>query len=343
MAVRKGVFFTIMALLIVAFLLTSERLISTPLTASFADTSAAASRITVMNGFMSTFESQVSSSLATAGYFALQNTSAGIQKNGSFISDMNATLDHCIRVRPQSCMHNNQSFNTTLQELIDIGKSNFSINTAYKVEKVWVSESEPFEVLLWMNISYNISDPFANWTVATKTLSATVDVTGILDPAYARANYSNVTKTRTFSRASTRYGQFSNSTFYQFYQNRQYIANPGVNAPGTYHFGPSVLQRYAGNLTNGSACCGIESIIYLYDLNTTLRSDPRIVNQSFVDYLYFSRETIPPFSCEDTGSAGSSKFNSTLTPWYATLRLDNYHLSNIYYNMSTYRNTTCQP
>lgn len=340
---RKGVFFTIMALLIIAFLLTSESLISTPLTASLADTSAANSRVTVMNSFIDTFESQASSSLATAGYFALQNISSGIQKDGSFITDMNTTVDHCIRVQPQNCMYNNQSLNTTLNTLIALGRTNFSINTTYTIEKVWVSEDRPFEVIFWMNISYNISDPFANWTVTTKTLSAPVDVTGILDPAYARANSSNVTITRVFSRTSTRYGQFSNSTFYQYYEGRQYIANPGVNAPGTYHFGPSVLQRYAGDLLNGSACCGIESVVYFYGINATLRNDPQLVNWSFVDYLFFSRETIAPFSCASISSTGSSKFNSTVAPqFYATLRLDNYHMNNIYENMSAYRNSTCQ-
>lgn len=336
---RKGVFFTIMALLVITFLLTTERVAVTPLTVNLADTMAAQSRVTVMNSYADTFETQASNSLATAGYFTLQNLSVEVARNG-YIPNINTSIDNCIRIQPQNCMKQEVRFNTTMAKLIDIASSNLTIDTAYAVERVWVSEERPFEVVFWMNISYNISDPFANWTFQSRTIRADVDVSDIQDPTYARANTTGLlqlSSARVFKRTAFKRSQFTNATFYSLYNGREYIANPGPTS-ASYSYGPSVLQRYAGNITNSSACCGIESVVHWDEMNIT-RVSPYLVNVSFVDYLFFSPVR---FNCNDITTTGISRLNATSMPGvHSNIRIDNDHLTGIYLNMSDHRKQSC--
>jgi hypothetical protein len=338
---RKGVFFTIMALLLIAFLIATQQSHLTAITATKVDTTAAHARATVMNNYADAFETQAANSLALAGYFTLQNLSSRIAQSRTFVSNMNASARFCMnnKTAPHNCLNASQTINATLDQLTTLASSDLGITTTYDITNVWVTEERPFEVIFWMNISYNISDPFASWRVENRTISAPVDVTGIQDPLYAYLNASNITRTRNFSQTGIRPMQFTNTSFYSYYTNRSYIANAGNNTPGELTYGPSVLQRYAGNFTNGSSCCGIESVMHISDLNFSTYSDPRRANWSFVDFQFVVKDTTPAFRCDQNENA---KFNyNTLPSPHYTLRLDSDRFSNVYYNISNHANYTC--
>lgn len=337
---KRGIFFTIMALLVVAFLLTYQHLTVGSTTPESADSAAARSRIVTMNDYASTFESYAGQSLASAGYLTLQNLSAQIRAQHKYLDNVNASITFCLNNKTKStnCVNATQTLNASLDQLTALARTNLSIDTTYAIEQVWVTEERPFEVVFWMNISYTITDPFATWVVTNQTIKAPVDVTGIEDPSFAYNNASGTVRTRTFSQTQFRRTQFDNATFTLFYYNQSYITNPGVNPATSYQFAPSVLQRYAGQLLNGSGCCGIESVLRVQYIDTATINDPRLVNWSFVDYEFFSRTTIPPFDCSK--SENIKLQNKAFAD--RNLRLDAHHFNNIY-NLSSYANYSCNP
>ena len=337
---KRGVFFTIMALLLVSFLFTSQKVSTNPYSRSDTDNVAARTRITVLDSYIDTFDSQAENSLATAGYFTLQNLSARVRTTGKYISDINASVKLCLnnKTTQLNCMNASQTINGTLSQLVDLARTNLSINSSFTIEQIWVSEEQPFEVVFWMNISYNISDPFASWEIHNQTIRADVDVTGIVDPSHAYAlAYNNLTENRTFRQSTIRRFEFNNNTFYQYYTNKEYTANPGINTQGNYYFGPSVLQRYRGELLNGSACCGIETVFQTPgNIHASYFSNSNHTSWSYVDYLFLSRENINLYNCT---RRQSGRFNATSFP-NTIFRMDTHHIFNVY-NVSNHVRYDC--
>ncbi len=335
---RRGVFFTIMALLVLAFILASESTRVTPITTTLADTSAARVRAVSMDNYLSAFEQHAAASMATAGYFTLQNLSGRVRTDKAYIKDMNASVRFCMSndTYAYSCLNATQTLSSSINQLVDLADARMGITTDYRIQRVWVTEERPFEVIFWMNISYNVSDSFAAWNVEERIISAPVIVTGIEDPLFAYANGTGLAHRRNFSETRIPPRQFTNTTFYAYYTNRSYIRNPGKNEPGTYDHGPSVLQRYTGQMVNGSDCCGIETLLHLSEINVTAAADPRRVNWSYVDYTFFSRNDTT-FDCSRSENA---KFTVSGFPDH-TLRMDNYHFFNTYLNTSLQINYTC--
>jgi hypothetical protein len=286
---------------------------------------------------MDTFDAHAADSLATAGYFALRNLSGEINVTRKYIPDMNSSITSCLnnKTHPNNCMNMSYTINASLWQIAELGRTNFSVTTTYDIERVWISEEKPFEVVLWMNISYNVSDPYATWQIKSKTIRADVDVTGIDDPAimYAFANGA-LRFTRTINPTPYRRHEFNNNTFRTYYLSKQYTQNPGNNTID-YRYAPSMIMRYTGNLTAGSVCCGIETILQTGEIVPFNANN--ITNSSYVDYLFLSRETIPPFSCL---KKENTRFNATAFTIDPSLRMDTYHAFNVF-NVSDHLTYNC--
>jgi hypothetical protein len=332
MAMKKGVFFTVMSLLVVAFLLTSQKIGTEKYSPTKADTDAAHIRIVLLNRYIDTFEQQAGNSLSVAGYYSMRNISARVRANGVYATNMNASLRSCLtnRTDPLNCLLYNQTINYSLARLASIGSSNFSITTTYYIEDVWVSEEQPFEVVLWMNLSYNISDAFASWQT-NSIIRSTINVRGIEDPAFAYANAAGTyTARRNFLPTNVLGYAFNNTTFTQYYLNNEYIAMP---------LAPSVLQRYQGELHRNSSCCGVESIIRPPQVNPAILANPAWVNWSSVDYQFFMR-SMPVFIYDCSTNEIASLRGEEFPDHY--VRLDREHLYNVY-AVNGSANFTCLP
>jgi hypothetical protein len=333
---RKGVFFTLMAILVVTFLLiyqqqgtTAQRIIQT-------ETSSTIMRVSVMDRYVSTFEQHAAQSLRIATYVALQNRSREILRTGIPIADMNATFAFCLNnaTAPHNCLNSSQTINASLDQLVRIARENLSIETTYRVNNVSITEEQPYTVLATMNISYNVSDAIARFEI-TRIIRTTVDMEGVMDPAYALHNRTrNVTLTRNFTRTTVIDGTFTNTSFLQHYNARAYRVDPN---------GSTVLQRYRGIFDGNGRCpnnqvCGIESIVHSADLQAAVKADPRLVNWSFVDWQFFNRNKFE-LDCNTRDIAGM-ELVKVPDPY---LRLDFDHVVNTY-NISTSggANYTCK-
>ena len=258
---RAGVIFTILAMVLVAYLLSSERLAQDRLAQTASQTAIAQTRVDVIDAYLDTFEQATSASLQTAGYLALANLSASVQRNGTYVADINESVFQCIIGNNLTinnarvpCMRHEALLNTSLERLIVIARDELGVTTTYSLHNVTVREERPFEVIFTVEISYNITDVYGHFVVDRANLTARVDVTGIEDPLYAKlVNQSNITETRSFRQTDLLRFELNSTTFPAFYANRSYVTYGGQ--------APSVLQRYLGQTDRVSACCGIESIV----------------------------------------------------------------------------------
>ncbi|MDD9953821.1 MAG: hypothetical protein OXR66_05795 [Candidatus Woesearchaeota archaeon] len=297
MAVR-GAVFTLMAIVVAAFILSSERLATGTFTMTKAEADAAATRVSIVNVFVDTFEEHATNVLGTAGYFALKNISKKIGLEGEYIVDMNHTVEQCLRYNTlpmgftsHECLPGVYRLNDSIELLADLAFSELGISTQYSIHEIWVDEAEPFEVRFWMNISYNLSDPLVSWVVKDRILMAAVDVTGIEDPIYehmiADQNY---TAQRTFAKTRWKHFEFYFEPFKEFYDNGSYAIN--VQSP-------SVLYRYVG-LLDGSSCCGVESVVNWSRIPNGIQTHMDAKNWSYIDF-HFHNRTI--FNCGGASGA----------------------------------------
>jgi hypothetical protein len=205
-------------------------------------------------------------------------------------------------------------------------RTNLSIQTSFAIEDVWIAEEAPFEVIAYMNISYNVTDAFAAWQ-RNAIIRSEVPVEGIFDPAYAAARHDGTLTTgREFKKGAVTAYLFTNTTFTNHYQDEAYIYYPKS---------PSVLQRFIGDIDNQSLCCGIESIVRSQQLVD--KSDPFLANYSFVDWQFFLRSD-PKYNYE-CDTAEIARFKAPDFP-DQLMRLDSDHLYNVY-NMSLSKEHTC--
>jgi len=241
-------------------------------------------------------------SLATAGYFTLVNMSnkvyAETQPGGLpvFITDVNRTVRDCIMnnsIEIESvwvkCVNETFLVNVSMGRLVDLANRELGITLTYYVHDVWVMDSAPMEVTFWVNVSYNVSDTFASWTVHGDILSVPISAKSVPDPFYeALRARGTTTESRGFNLTGLRWSQFDATSFDLFYENRSYMTKQGL--------APSVLMRYEGD-TGPSACCGIESLIN----RDSLASSTNYQNYSMTDHQMILHIVSPStkFNCRD--------------------------------------------
>lgn len=308
---RRGVVFTLMAILVVAFLIASQRVSEGASSLPQQEVESARSRVAMMDSYLETFERQAAASLATAGYFALQNASRKVLLEGDFFPDADAldrTIGECIVNNTieisggtHVCLEGNRSMSAGLDQIVLLAQDHLLLDTDYVVHDAWIAEEEPLEVVLYANISYNVTDPvFAKFAVEDAIIRVVAGVEGIEDPLYSYLQSRGaVSVPRIFAPTSFRRFEFNPSVFDEFYSRGSYVVVESM--------GPSVLQRYLGQTLNTtdvnySRCCGIESVVRLSDLDSP---GGTYVNYSLADHHLASHIRnpadeyyLPPFDCQ---------------------------------------------
>lgn len=286
---RKGIVFTLMAIVVIAFIFASSSVVEKPETRAEIETESARTRVAMMNSYLDTLEAHAAASLATAGYFTLKNMSKKVTNDGFFLTmaEVNHTVDNCITNNTirvlgvdHDCLNGSQRVQVSLNQLRSLGQTNLGLNTEFEIHRAWVVDTEPYEVTFYMNISYNITDPiFAKWQRQHIVIGAPVYVEGIADPTfqYLVAN-GYLTQPRNFSESEVRRFQFNPAVFPLHYGNASYISVEGL--------GPSVLNKYAGWNLEQSSCCGIESVVTESEIGF-LPGSAR--NYSLVDHQFTSQ------------------------------------------------------
>ena len=324
---RGGVVFTLVALVLVAYLLASERVVQNSAADAAAQAAIARTRVGVLDAYLVSFEEHASASLGAAGYLALSNLSGSVRENGTYVDRINSTLARCIlqnRIAVGGaelpCLPDAALLNVSLDRLAGIGEQELGVGTRYALHNVTVTEERPFEVVFALEVSYNITDLFGSFTVVRRNITARVDVTGLEDPVYARMlREGDISTSRAFRQTDLLRFEINATTFPLIYDNSTYVTYEGES--------PSVLDRYQGLLDSESPCCGIESVVRRDTLVTPTGS---FVNYSLVDH-HLARHlagSLPAYRCTDGEVRSMPAPSGGGTIVVETVRFDNlYNLS----------------
>jgi hypothetical protein len=302
MAVRKkGIFYTFSALFMLAiiftwlFFNTSYRVGD--------DTELVEYKTATMNDFIASFDNDVQRGLYIAGYRALLSAESRISSSYAFLNDSVAAIEEAmingsIDGAPAGMMGNStllEWLNRIKEAAVDVG---IVVNVSYS--GLLVTQTEPWYVDFYANLSYNITDT-TNTAVFSRSISsdARVSIIGMRDPIY------------TYYTAGQIIRQINNTPYEGFYASGVNTSNLILHINQLRYAnstGPSYLMRLEGAL-DGTSSAGIESIVRLPDLQE--KGFP-VYERCSVDYVYFGNTTPTIY-----------RINNTFEDW---LRLDDAHL-----------------
>ncbi|MFA5060865.1 MAG: hypothetical protein WC494_00940 [Candidatus Pacearchaeota archaeon] len=270
---KKGIFFTILAIILLSLLL-----ISTGIYSVFQDRSSINSRINTINNFIFSLEKDISRQGYIAGYRAILSLGDYITSTGSFLNDSEQSIREAILNGTIENKTLNLMEGYTLPELnlrISEFAKKMNIEINYSLKNLSVSQDSPWEVKIdiEMEILIKDTDNLASWN-KTENISSRIKIVDFEDPLYiigTKGLIANKIK-------ETSYEPFvsgSNvSNLFAHVNSSSYIASP---------LAPSFLNRLEGNLT--ADINGIESLVYLPRLSSQGLATKE---KSVVDYIYFS-------------------------------------------------------
>lgn len=194
------------------------------------------------------------------------------------------------------------------QKLANYSLQNFGIEPNYKVRQITLSQSEPWNFDVSMNMTIYIQDNhFAAWE-KNSLIKTKIPIEGLLDPLFAKGT--NGTINRTFKRDKSIMGVWDlkiNETrgnitlFSEYYQKGNYVMSSRA---------PSFLMRYI-NSSNPSPI-GIETLVN--------KSFPDL-NTSYMDFYYFTNKT---FNC---GAGELMKVSSDPSNIFGHFKIDKFSVA----------------
>ena len=306
---KRGFVFTIVAVLLVSVLISSTFLLTK---SSYNKKSFVAnSRVSSMNDFILSIESDMERSMLISGYRSIISLQKQVSYNATFIPNFSDTFEEIFvngSVNGESVdLMKDASINDWISRINQESRK-VNIIFDFKTDTLNVYHDSPWSVVIELNGTMNISDVngLASWYYY-KSFKKSIDIISFEDPLYTVKSLDKVTNI--ISKAS--YNDFVNltnndtSVLSDHLNNSRYIASTDA---------PSFLMRFTGNLSPSPF--GIESLVDLQDFSN---QNLDLYDRSVIDYEYFN---------EDYN--GSDKCNITGMPsWF---RIDNSKMSD--YNIS---------
>jgi hypothetical protein len=267
-------------------------------------------RIKVMDVYIGNFEQYIADSSRIAGRNALIGITSERASRGFFASQaafdkafsdcMKCGLMNCANASSGACMNPSADMASRINNIINLSAAQLNINTTYAINNITASQKYPFEVVISVDISYNVSDNngdagiggYAVWH-RHSIIQETISIIGLYDPMISIATGSNYTRPVIMYNGSCQYNStcWNLTTFTQYYASGQYRYTT---------YGTGFLQRY-WNDSMPSSCCGIESIL------DPLRLGNTDYNTSMVDYQYWSNK----YRCRVAGDPKILQINAT--------------------------------
>ncbi len=275
---KKGVIFTIVAILLVGILIGSAALMSREMYNQ--KSYIALSRVSSMNDFISSVEQDAGRSLMIAGYRSIISIQKKVSNNATFIANfsdvfeeimLNGTIDG----QAQDLMAN-ASVNDWVKR-INEEANKVNINLVIIPISVKTYQKDPWTITIQFNATINVTDfnNLAYWHY-NKSFEKDIDIVSFEDPLYTVNSNNKVTNIIMRDNNSDFVDRATNDTanLYNHMNNSFYIASPNA---------PSFLQRFEGNLSPSPY--GIESLVNLVDFSK--QSVPTF-GRSVIDYEYFN-------------------------------------------------------
>jgi hypothetical protein len=238
-------------------------------------------RIDTVNFFIKDVEKDIKKGAFIAGFRTLLSFNQYINTNGSFIDDINARFEESfingtINSTPLKLMVNSTIKDWASRISSEAEKVDIKFNLT--VQRVQLSQNDPWSVVIGLNLSLYISDRLnTSYWIREVYPSTSISILGFEDPLYVVNSKGRVTNT------------ISSTNITDFVVNKD-VTNLMIHANNSFYIGhsdaPSFLMRLEGNL--GSSQYGIESLVNLEEF---IQQGLAIQDRSVVDYIYFGSDT----------------------------------------------------
>lgn len=335
---NRGIVFTLMAIVISSVIMVSLHTLSA---VSIAGAQPELLRVKVIDGITDSFFSYSTVALRASTYAALTNMSIILAEQSD--PEMNLYFDDFddFELNLQNCMLNDTSdiesvtgissagpcmnvsyYPRLLDNYIDLINDSFNVDIVYVINKTSfnISQEIPFEITIKLAMDVNITDDFAKWTIYGQNIFVRVPLTGVLDPVMAKFDANDTYTVASGNNEFVAYtikenkesignwSRFNTTNFLNIIKNKEY--RKALNRS------PSFLQRYYGEFSVPSECCGIESFINGSHLNSEpwdKYENTLTQNYSFTDHELFGNtdsSNFKPKSYVSCNGAQSEKVNA---------------------------------
>ena len=312
---KKGVFFTFMAILIVAVLVLAFS--SDVYVTSKNKAPVIKSRIKTADSYLRNLEgSYLKRSLYTSSYNALNSLILYTVDKDKFLDDendlnekfkevlLNGTIDDADLGDMGITLMQDNTFIYRINKIEEMSQDVLHITTDFdegNIDTVIFQSDDtgPWQVGVNLSLNFSVDAGIASWN-KTKTFSIIISIIGFDDPLYlVKSGYSHPIKETPFNET-----EWDVDTLEEHIENQTYRQDQNAS---------SYLMRFYESYSP-SLCCGIESMI-----NETL-SDGRY--KSYVDYCFWSDE------CDPGTGYGNKLYNITeiTIPLIYPFKLDSYHV-----------------
>ncbi|MBI4451232.1 hypothetical protein HY642_04615 [Candidatus Woesearchaeota archaeon] len=280
---KRGVFFTIIAVLLVALAVVTmlSFTATTPMHAQSAEV-----RIRTLDAFLRDTETNIDRALTIAATRAILAFEQEALSAGKYIDSVQAAFPAAVL---NGTYHNRTLTlleNATLEDWtgrVKAQAATIGIQIDLGFSDVAITHASPWILQANLTASISLADAggLASFAVVYKS-NASFSIIGFEDPLYplnTLARVPNIINQSPFAGFVTN----NETTNLQLHVNHSYyIAHPDA---------PSFLMRLEGNLSNSTH--GIESLVYLPKLSA---QNIALKSRTVVDYLYFGNQTVTDYA-----------------------------------------------
>ena len=271
---KKGIFFTFISITIMAVFI----LVFTPQAdiSLQKDAQSIRARISSVDNYVDDLQNRyLETALRATTYKAALSLIYYMNSTGSYINNLDSAFSEVmltgkINGVPMEIMEGS-TLTDWNSKIIQTAKDTLNVDTAIIVNKVYATQTKPWNVDSSMNVSFTVISNAAQWE-KNVTVTATMGIEGFPDPYYlvnTGGLYTNQIK-----KSSVLFNQWDITKTREHLRNGTYVHWQDSDAP-------SFLMRFTNTIAP-SNCCGIESLV---NPNKISPSDQR---ESYVDYLFWS-------------------------------------------------------
>ena len=255
------------------------------------DRSAINKRINTLNNFVASVEQDLPRQLFISGYRAVFLFNRKILDTGSYINDVNSSLNEIFFNGTLDGVHQDLMEDATFtatQNFLTGNAKKINANIKLLNPKIFLTQEDPWNLKIILNLTLIIEDKsgLVSWN-RSASIESYIPIKDFEDPLYSTNTFGKVTNKIN----QTPYSVFVTGADYtnltSHFENSYYKASTSA---------PSFLNRLHGNLTGDQN--GIESLVNPQKL---IDQGISIQYKSVVDYIYFSsgnpqRYTVPAIS-----------------------------------------------
>lgn len=271
---KKGIFYTLIAVILASIIIASFAFYSTYRTKS--KMFVVETRVKTMDRFTDDLEKDIERALYIAGFRAILAIEDDIIAKGEYVDDAELSLREIVINGTLSGEQLNLTMNSSLSawfESVKMHGREIGIELNYSIIDFEVFQTDAWNVDFDITVALDIKDSkdIASWQI-NDSASSQINIIGFEDPVYTIGSYGRTTRVINKSDLNAT----GIDDLKAFLSEKTYREYPGA---------PSFLMRLEGDLSGSDY--GIETLV---DTNVLSFYELGIYDRSSVDYIYFGEQ-----------------------------------------------------